>query len=53
MSNANQNSFAEGDIVEVPAEYFDDDDGLVAGENPVVCAGVWGFVYNFHVLVIL
>ena len=53
MSNANQNSFAEGDIVEVPAEYFDDDDGLVAGKNPVVCAGVWGFVYNVHVLVIL
>jgi hypothetical protein len=52
MSNANQNSFAEGDIVEVPAEYFDDDDNLAAGENTVVCAGVWGVVYNFHFLVI-
>ena len=34
MSNVMQNSFAEGDIVEVPAEYFDDDDDLAAGKMP-------------------
>jgi hypothetical protein len=51
MSNASQNSFAEVDIVEVPAEYFDDDDDLSAGESRVVCEGVWCFVYNFHFLV--
>lgn len=51
MSNANRNSFAEGDIVEVSAEYFDDDDASAAGENAVVCKGVWGFVYNFQFLV--
>jgi hypothetical protein len=52
MSNTSQNSFAEGDIVEVPAEYFDYDDDLSAGESRVVFEGVWGFVYNFHFLVI-
>jgi hypothetical protein len=36
MSNTSQNSFAEGDIVEVPAEYFDYDDDLSAGESRVV-----------------
>ena len=44
MSNTSQNSFAEGDIVEVLAEYFDYDDDLSAGESRVVFEGVWGFV---------
>ena len=43
MRNAIQNSFAEGDFVEVPAEYFDDDEDVAAGENAVVCEGAWVF----------
>jgi len=43
MRNAIQNSFAEGDFVEVPAEYFDDDEDVAAGENAVVSEGAWVF----------
>jgi hypothetical protein len=52
MRNAIQNSFAEDDFVEVPAEYFDDDEDVAAGENAVVSEGAWVFFYNFHFLVI-
>ena len=34
MSNVTQNSFAEGDIVEVPSGNFDGDEELAAGKMP-------------------
>ena len=46
MRNAIQNSFAEGDFVEVPAEYFDDDEDVAAGENAVVSEGAWVFFFT-------